>query len=175
METVVSLSPRLVSYFEITVQQNQAESSAHPVAVPAITVCIGLSHSAMPTTGSCMCGRCGHCPGWDSHSFGYHGDNGGFYHASSHSMHHGPGPLFGEGDTVGCGVEYARGERLSSIFFTLNGKFLGYEFALSADEEKLDLYPTLGVCEKTSNAIEANFGQRDFLFDLNSVGAVNTP
>uniref|UniRef100_K3W6V2 F-box domain-containing protein n=1 Tax=Globisporangium ultimum (strain ATCC 200006 / CBS 805.95 / DAOM BR144) TaxID=431595 RepID=K3W6V2_GLOUD len=41
-------------------------------------------------------------PGWDEFSFGYHGDDGRFYHDTGNGRHF--GPTFDIGDTVGCGT-----------------------------------------------------------------------
>ena len=105
-------------------------------------------------------------PGWDAHSFGYHSDDGGIFHGAG-DMERQYGSTYGVGDTVGCGIDYSHGEDGGSIFFTLNGKFLGYAWtnvaAISLGE---DLYPTVGV--DTNCPLEINFGSRPFAFDLGS-------
>jgi hypothetical protein len=102
-------------------------------------------------------------PGWDMVSYGYHGDDGGIFHDSGNMTRH-FGPSFGEGDTVGCGIDYI--ER--GIFFTLNGKFLGFGWT-NVDLEFLqqELYPTVGV--DTNFPVEFNFGERPFSFDLTTM------
>jgi len=99
-------------------------------------------------------------PGWDSCSFGYHGDDGGIFHEFG-GMVRQYGPQFGRGDTVGCGVDYA----MQGIFFTLNGKFLGYAWTkLSINLLKKELYPVVGV--DTNDLIHCNYGAEPFMFDL---------
>ena len=55
------------------------------------------------------------CIGWDFGSCAYHGDDGMLFYESGTGK---PlGPLFGAGDTVGCGlIPYSH-----TVFFTLNG------------------------------------------------------
>lgn len=105
-------------------------------------------------------------PGWDADSFGYHSDDGGIFHGAG-DMERQYGSTYGVGDTVGCGIDYSHGEGGGSIFFTLNGNFLGYAWtnvaAISLGE---DLYPTVGV--DTNCPLEINFGSRPFAFDLGS-------
>lgn len=48
------------------------------------------------------------------------------------------GPSFGTGDTIGCGVTF---HPHRSIFFTLNGEYLGMAFERV---EEGSLYPTIG-------------------------------
>lgn len=157
--TEVHLTPRFVSYFEISIMDRK-ESQEPPLDIPnrfaesaGDCVAIGVSsgvfhlHSKMP--------------GWDSLSYGYHGDDGGIFHASGDMVRQ-FGPAYGPGDTVGCGIDYVCG----GIFFTLNGEFLGYGWT-NVDPEFLqhhDLYPTVGV--DTNCPIACNFGERPFAFDL---------
>ena len=100
-------------------------------------------------------------PGWDALSFGYHGDDGGIFHSSG-GMIERFGPTFGTGDTVGCGIDYIQ----QGIFFTLNGKFLGYGWKNIGTEFLLnDLYPVVGI--DTNALIAFNFGTtKPFKFDL---------
>eukprot|EP01039_Chlorochromonas_danica_P000296 gene294-318_t len=98
-------------------------------------------------------------PGWDGESFGYHGDDGAIFHG--HGKHLSSyGPRFGVGDVVGCGLCYAD----RTIFFTLNGNFLGSAF--SDLNITADLFPTVGV--DANCTIDFNFGDRPFKFDLYS-------
>ena len=175
----ISLCPAHVSYYEITIlpsQEKQRDPSRlmDPPNDP-ITVAIGLSFAGdLPTGCACGCGRCGYLPGWDDSSLGYHGDDGGFYYASSLRMRRNFGPFFGSGDTVGCGVDY----RGKSIFFTLNGTFLKRvrdEDIVGHLEESSDddsyphpLFPAVGIKRRDPGnpTIDVNFGEREFVFDL---------
>lgn len=73
-------------------------------------IAVGFSHWDCPADGM---------PGWASGSWGYHGDDGCKFAAQSTGDKY--GPLYGEGDTIGCGVDFH--ER--SAFFTKNGVHLG--------------------------------------------------
>ena len=102
-------------------------------------------------------------PGWDSHSYGYHGDDGGIFHGNGSMIqpYHRP---FGVNDTIGCGIDYIQ----NSIFFTLNGIFLGYAFPLLPKHRDIDLYPMIGM--DTQYPILCNFGgTAPFVFDLPSM------
>jgi hypothetical protein len=57
-------------------------------------------------------------PGFDSTSWGYHGDDGGIFHDSENLS---SSESFGLGDTVGCGFD----SRDRTLFFTRNGLALG--------------------------------------------------
>lgn len=41
----------------------------------------------------------GHLPGWEPHSYGYHGDDGQAFNSSGQGWPYGPG--FGTGDVIG--------------------------------------------------------------------------
>ena len=67
----------------------------------------------------------------------------------------------GVGDVVGCGIDY----QAESLFYTLNGRFVGYAFPLKEEELLMDWYPTVGV--DTNSLVQCNFGtDRPFAFDL---------
>lgn len=70
------------------------------------------------------------------------------------------GPRFGAGDTVGCGLDYARKE----IFFTLNGQYLGVAFDSVVPDTPL--YPTVGIDSR--HPVSLNFGEAPFAFDLDA-------
>lgn len=97
-------------------------------------------------------------PGWDSESYGYHGDDGAIFHGDGHQLTL-YDPSFGPGDTIGCGLNYLD----NTIFFTLNGVYLGTAF--ENINTSVAYYPTLGI--DCSNPIEVNFGnKKPFEFDL---------
>jgi len=101
-------------------------------------------------------------PGWDSSSYGYHGDDGGIFHSHG-EMIRVYGPTYNVGDTVGCGVNYLNG----GIFYTLNGNFLGYAWVNEkiVMDGKVDLYPTVGL--DSADPIACNFGnRRPFVFNF---------
>jgi len=103
-------------------------------------------------------------PGWDEHSFGYHGDDGGIFHGHGDMLRR-YGPSFGPGDTIGCGLEYST----RKIFFVKNGEFLGFAFEkIEKEMVERGLYPTVGV--DTECPIHVNFGQMPFKFDWKGFG-----
>jgi len=157
----LDVTPRMIAYYEVNIlAQSENITPDDGDLLPPITrahtsecVAVGLAtesfhiHSRMP--------------GWDSLSFGYHGDDGGIFHSSG-GMVERFGPTFGRGDTVGCGIDYVA----QAIFFTLNGKFLGYGWKnIGAEFLQNDLYPVVGI--DTNALIELNFGTiKPFKFDL---------
>jgi hypothetical protein len=144
---LIDLTPLFVAYFEVNIMEQ---------AVLHECVSIGLSTSTF-----CPQDK---LPGWDSESYGYHSDDGGMFHGKGIPPHLGR-PSYGPGDIVGCGLEY----KSRRIFFTKNGKFLGYEFD-KVDEDVVEsgLYPTVGVDSECP--IFVNFGERPFCFDLKGFG-----
>ncbi|KAF9982037.1 hypothetical protein BGZ75_006592 [Mortierella antarctica] len=96
-------------------------------------------------------------PGWEPQSWGYHGDDGNIFGGCGNGRPF--GPIFTTGDTIGCGINF----RDMSLFYTKNGQFLGVAFR----DLKGSLYPTVGM-RTAGEIVEANFGQRDFVFDIES-------
>jgi len=165
----MDVTPRLVSYYEVSILEAPQEpldtparrpspllaASRHHRSVAAECVAVGLAtndfhlHTRMP--------------GWDRESFGYHGDDGGIFHNSG-SMLSQLGTPFGVGDTIGCGVDYQR----QAIFYTRNGVFVGYAFALQEAYLRQDLFPVVGV--DAHCPVSCNFGtEKPFLFDLQAM------
>ncbi|KAF9437753.1 hypothetical protein BGZ76_011283 [Entomortierella beljakovae] len=94
-------------------------------------------------------------PGWEPQSWGYHGDDGNSFEGCGNGRPF--GPVFTTGDVIGCGVNF----RDMSLFYTKNGVHLGVAFR----NLKGTLYPTIGM-RTVGEIIEANFGQRDFVFNI---------
>ncbi|CAB1321462.1 unnamed protein product [Coregonus sp. 'balchen'] len=84
-------------------------------------------------------------PGWDKHSYGYHGDDGHSFCSSGTGQPY--GPTFTTGDVIGCCVNLIN----NTCFYTKNGHSLGIAF--------IDL-PTPG------EVVDSNFGQHPFVFDI---------
>jgi hypothetical protein len=161
----MDVTPRMIAYYEVDILEQSASNTTTtmdntedpfpPILRTHTTECVAVGiatesfhiHSRMP--------------GWDALSFGYHGDDGGIFHSSG-GMIERFGPTFGRGDTVGCGIDYVA----QAIFFTLNGKFLGYGWKnIGLEFLHNDLYPVVGI--DTNALIELNFGiTKPFQFDL---------
>jgi len=153
----LQVSPRMIAYFEVSItsEQNDAAGDDEDQAtLQAKRDCVAVGVA----TASFNCPT--RMPGWDSQSFGYHGDDGGIFHASG-GMIDKFGPCFGTGDTVGCGIDHiARG-----IFFTLNGTFLGYAWKqIDAEFLENNLYAVVGI--DTNDPVSVNYGDQPFAFDL---------
>lgn len=61
-------------------------------------------------------------PGWDKHSYGYHGDDGHSFCSSGTGQPY--GPTFTTGDYIGCGINLVD----NTCFYTKNGHNLGIAF-----------------------------------------------
>mmetsp|Transcript_12132 Transcript_12132/g.23188 ORF Transcript_12132/g.23188 Transcript_12132/m.23188 type:complete len:580 (-) Transcript_12132:262-2001(-) len=147
MEFNVSVSPGVqlmfstIAYFEVEIDHLPS-----PDRFDGNCVSIGLAKAEFPLTGK--------QPGWDAHSYGYHGDDGNIFHSSG--LGRGYGQPFGPGDVVGCGLDYIT----RSIFFTKNGACLGTAFGRVPSGS---YYPVVGVDTRAPFAI--NFGlTKPFIF-----------
>uniref|UniRef100_A0A7S2JZ83 B30.2/SPRY domain-containing protein n=1 Tax=Leptocylindrus danicus TaxID=163516 RepID=A0A7S2JZ83_9STRA len=146
----LNCTPRLVVYYEVTlVPPTRNQSQAASPRRTTECVAVGLSTSNFPHYAK--------MPGWDSFSYGYHSDDGGIFHAQGDMLRH-YGPQFSSGDTVGCGIDYAN----HGIFYTLNGRFLGY--AWLGIDTTMKYYACIGV--DTDLALKINFGQYPYQFNL---------
>ncbi|TRY97689.1 hypothetical protein DNTS_035489 [Danionella cerebrum] len=94
-------------------------------------------------------------PGWDKHSYGYHGDDGHSFCSSGTGQPY--GPTFTTGDVIGCCVNLIN----NTCFYTKNGHSLGVAFT----DLPPNLYPTVGL-QTPGEVVDANFGQHPFVFDI---------
>ncbi len=180
--TVVDLTPRLVAYYEVTIldeqakesssgegqqqhgdedQEAQGEGSRHEDHTQEDSrsgrISVGLS-TLLSKLDSNM-------PGWDEHSYGYHGDDGRTFYRGKRSSDEIILPVFGCGDTIGCGIEYRSSG--AQIFFVKNGTLLTNSFhSIGKKVLRKGLYPTVGI--DSNCPIHVNFGQVPFKFDLGS-------
>uniref|UniRef100_A0A673HEZ0 Ran-binding protein 10 n=1 Tax=Sinocyclocheilus rhinocerous TaxID=307959 RepID=A0A673HEZ0_9TELE len=95
-------------------------------------------------------------PGWDKHSYGYHGDDGHSFCSSGTGQPY--GPTFTTGDVIGCCVNLIN----NTCFYTKNGHTLSFCPCLSFQP---NLYPTVGL-QTPGEIVDANFGQQPFVFDI---------
>lgn len=100
-------------------------------------------------------------PGWEPHSYGYHGDDGHAFQGSGRGRDY--GPKYATGDVIGC--LWNRIER--TISFYKNGISLGVAFYEVAEEK---LYPTVGL-RTTGEEVTANFGDSPFTTDVETIKA----
>lgn len=148
------LRPRSIAYYEVTIERNHVPRSQDLILSGESTSdCIAVGLAAEGFTMFDI------LPGWDSKSYGYHGDDGAIFHGRGRALKR-FGPSFGFGDVVGCGLNYSSGE----IFFTLNGNHLGTAFK-NVDATQMTLHPTVGIDAKAS--VSFNFGlSKPFSFPL---------
>eukprot|EP01041_Mallomonas_annulata_P003242 gene3242-6415_t len=150
------LASRTVSYYEVTIRKTN----------PKISIISGLAH--LYTTDDALSSDCiavglatrdfhtdKRLPGWDNQSFGYHSDDGAIFHGGGRALA-AYGPKFSSGDVIGCGMNFAT----RTIFFTLNGTYLGDAFCNVSDG--LTLYPTVGIDANVT--LHFNFGKESFMF-----------
>jgi hypothetical protein len=147
--------PRCVAYYEVIIKKTEINEVVRDLYNNGANntrecIAIGLSTSKFE--------RLKMLPGWDTHSYGYHSDDGGIYHGLGRQLSK-FGPSFGQGDIIGCGIDY----RDHSIFYTLNGQFLGKAF--KDVTSGIELYPTVGIDANVT--AEFNYGENiPFEFDL---------
>lgn len=96
-------------------------------------------------------------PGWETHSWGYHGDDGKMFSGEHAGRNY--GPIFAANDVVGCGIDF----NLGQAFFTLNGRDLDVCFR---DLKDLRPFPTIGMKKYSGASVSVNFGQQPFVFDI---------
>ena len=172
----VNVTPRFISYYEVNIlKMNEDDKDEENDAAPLTRTSLrSVNNNNNNNSNNKDCVAVGlatesfrvhsRMPGWDRQSFGYHGDDGGIFHSSG-GMLKSYGPKFGSGDTVGCGIDYIS----KGIFYTLNGKFLGYAFKdIDNSVLQTDLYPVVGL--DTNCPIHVNFGTDNeaFQFDLSN-------
>jgi hypothetical protein len=164
----IHLTPRLVAYFEVSILASDDKADDTPQGHFDLNDSLRQRHHLPPSSECVAIGLATEdfslhtrMPGWDHLSYGYHGDDGGLFHAKG-TMIRPCGPKYGVGDTVGCGIDYVK----RGIFFTYNGQFLGYAFEnMEPNDLDRNLYPVVGM--DTHCPVECNFGvDRPFKYDL---------
>ncbi|GAO46818.1 SPRY-domain-containing protein [Saitoella complicata NRRL Y-17804] len=97
-------------------------------------------------------------PGWESDSWGYHGDDGHSFCCQGTGKQY--GPKFTTGDIVGCAINF----RTLTGFYTKNGVDLGIAFR-DLPISRSDLYPSVGL-RTMGEHVRVNFGQKSFVYDV---------
>mmetsp|Transcript_15743 Transcript_15743/g.15880 ORF Transcript_15743/g.15880 Transcript_15743/m.15880 type:complete len:320 (-) Transcript_15743:142-1101(-) len=148
------VQPRSIAYYEVLVTRLDTSESSSLLPflaneTSADCIAVGLASEDFRLDKR--------LPGWDSQSFGYHSDDGAIFHGGGRAVA-AYGPKFGDGDVIGCGINYLNG----SIFFTLNGTSLGTAFCDIAPG--LRLHPTVGVDANVQ--LSFNFGLQPFKYPL---------
>ncbi|KAG6609815.1 Ran-binding protein 9 [Phytophthora cinnamomi] len=141
-------------YFELTLSKRQHRHARAPSLLGQDSMTsIGLVSSKFPLVGK--------QPGWTRRSYGYHGDDGRFYHGTPFEGH--PfGPMFKAGDTVGCGIRINPSTGTMFLFFTHNGELISGEDGAHVECEHRNWYPTVGL--DSYDALHLNFGQEPFVY-----------
>ncbi|KAL4152265.1 hypothetical protein PRNP1_009199 [Phytophthora ramorum] len=141
-------------YFELTLMKRQHRHGRipHLFGQDSMTS-IGLVNSKFPLVGK--------QPGWTRRSYGYHGDDGRFYHGTSFEGR--PfGPMFKAGITVGCGIRINPQTGTMFVFFTNNGELISGEEGAYVECEHRNWYPAIGL--DSYDAVHLNFGQEPFVY-----------
>eukprot|EP00241_Pyramimonas_parkeae_P001643 CAMPEP_0114252164 /NCGR_PEP_ID=MMETSP0058-20121206/15685_1 /TAXON_ID=36894 /ORGANISM="Pyramimonas parkeae, CCMP726" /LENGTH=465 /DNA_ID=CAMNT_0001366069 /DNA_START=120 /DNA_END=1517 /DNA_ORIENTATION=+ len=107
-------------------------------------------------TGSVNLGR---LPGWEQHSYGYHGDDGQRFQGSGKGMPF--GPKYGAGDVVGCCLDMTA----STVSYYVNGVEIGVAFE---NVRETELFPTVGL-NTPGEEVVVNFGQDPFKVDVSEL------
>jgi hypothetical protein len=167
-----------IAYFEITIyparrpneSTTRAPTAARRQQQLAPCVCIGIARPGFDIYNL--------MPGWDQNSYGYHGDDGLFFHGDSDRGYRfvtdAKSARFGEGDTVGLGIIYPSAAKLDSsekgnygsMFLTKNGTLLAQ---LSNQDKRFfehAWFPAVGT--DCYNPMAVNFGCQGvpFAFDV---------
>ena len=135
-----------MAYFEVTITSKSKDSA----------IAIGFS------TAEASLER---LPGWETHSWGYHGDDGKIFSGEHSGRSY--GPTFSANDVVGCGIDFKSGH----AFFTINGRDLGPSFREIKDQHRL--FPTIGMKKYSGASVTVNFGHQPFIFDIREKMASN--
>lgn len=153
----LQLVPSRVAYYEVKIHNVipppslSASDNAGAEGPPCIVV--GLGCALFPLRHR--------MPGWDHFSFGYHSDDGLFFHNETDQGAY-IGETFGPGDVVGCGLIYPfEGNIDGAIFFTKNGQHLK---TVDFDRGYLNVewYPMIGI--DAYSPVEVNFGECPFMY-----------
>ena len=156
-----------VDYFEVTVLQGE---HGNDEAVAVIGMCSEFANLGVSLAGH------------QRFSIGYHSDDGMIYERTTadYSVRHEPIKCreYGENDTVGCGVDWDKGE----YFFTLNGQIecvslfyrgctLAANFCIDSGKSLVifrKLYPVISIKRGDKNVkLRVNF-EENKMYDLNS-------
>ena len=111
-------------------------------------ICLGISDKSMVLKKLC---------GTVNNSFGYCGD-GKKYQEDKKEIF---GIKFHKNDVVGCGFYLNK----KKIFYTINGKFLGYAFEGINTFKNVNFFPTVSL-HSLNETIRVNFGLENFKFDI---------
>ncbi|EQC41785.1 hypothetical protein SDRG_00648 [Saprolegnia diclina VS20] len=136
------------NYYEVTIGAEPMINPQRPFLHDRHCVSVGLCNKSFRLKGA--------QPGWRRHSYGYHGDDGCFFHASARGEAF--GPAFSSGDTVGCGLVHSVHAESHIIIYTLNGAVVGRPVECSTPT----VYPVVGI--DSPFAVRFNFGQVPFRY-----------
>lgn len=151
-----------IAYYEITVHPQIPVAGVVEEADFMPCVVIGIANHLHRMT---------KMPGWDAHSYGFHGDDGMFFHRwENEGFQFTEDPevaRFGQGDTVGFGIIYSRlARRNTQLFLTKNGAYIGKLNETNTNFENCAWFPCVGT--DAHCPIEMNLGNKGvpFMFDL---------